>query len=295
MNRCPVSVIIPTYNRATFLQRAVASVVHQTLLCSEIIIVDDGSTDDTRALVTHLQSSTRQTIRLVSQKNRGPAAARNTGVRAAQFPYLAFLDSDDHWHKNKLARQYQALVQAPQYLISHTREKWLRRGAHLNQKKKHLAPHGYIFEQSLKLCVVGMSTVMMKKELFESVGLFDESLPCCEDYDLWLRVSCRYPFLLIEAPLTVKEGGREDQVSVQYRRGMDRLRIDILARLLDADILDCGQSQLCLLALKNKAVIFGNGCLKHGRTELGHHYLAHMARYADKVAEKLVGTKDAKR
>ncbi len=293
MNRCPVSVIIPSYNRAMFLERAIVSVLKQTRLCSELIIVDDGSTDDTRALVSHLMSSTRQSIRLIYQKNRGPAAARNAGVRAAQFPYLAFLDSDDHWYKDKLARHYQVLAGHPDYLISHTREKWLRRGAHLNQKKKHIPPHGDIFERCLKLCVVGMSTVMMKKELFDSVGLFDESLPCCEDYDLWLRVSCRYPFLLIDEPLTVKEGGREDQVSYQYRRGMDRLRIDSLTSLLDADILDGRQSRMTLQALKNKAVIFGNGCLKHGRTELGHAYLALIGRYAQKITDKSLGTTDA--
>ncbi len=295
MNRCPVSVIIPTFNRAVFLERAVGSVLEQTLLCSELIIVDDGSTDHTKELVSHLMSSSRQSIRLVYQKNQGPAAARNAGVRIAQFPYLAFLDSDDHWYRDKLARQYQALAEQPHYRISHTREKWLRRGVHLNQKKKHIPPHGDIFEHCLKLCVVGMSTVMMKKEVFDSVGLFDESLPCCEDYDLWLRLSCRYPFLLIDEPLTVKEGGREDQVSVQYRRGMDRLRIDSLTRLLDADILDRRQSQMTLHTLKNKAFIFGNGCLKHGRSELGHSYLALMARYANKVADEISGITDAKR
>ena len=293
MNRCPVSVIIPTFNRAGLLERAIASVLNQTLLCSELIVVDDGSTDHTRDLVEQLMSATPQPIRLLYQQNQGPSAARNAGVRAARYPYLAFLDSDDHWYKDKLARQYQALAKRPEYRISYTREKWLRQGGHVNQKKKHTPPQGDIFEHCLKLCVVGMSTVMVKKELFDTVGLFDESLPCCEDYDMWLRMSCRYPFILIDEPLTVKEGGREDQVSTQYQLGMDRLRIDSLTRLLNADILDSRQYQLALHTLKKKATIFGNGCLKHGKTELGRAYLALVVDSVEKTTDQLSGIKDA--
>ena len=285
MIRCPVSVIIPTFNRAKLLGRAIGSVLDQTLLCSELIIVDDGSTDCTPALLGNILSSTQQSIRIYRQANRGPAAARNVGVRAARFPFVAFLDSDDHWHKRKLEKQYQSLVDHPQYWISNTREKWFRKGHHLNQKKKHIPRHGDIFEHCLQLCVVGMSTVMMKKELFDHVGLFDESLPCCEDYDLWLRVSCRYPFLLIDEPLTSKEGGREDQVSFQYFQGMDRLRIDSLRKLLDADGLDLGRYRMALDAFKTKVTIFGNGCLKHGNTELGRSYLELTAVY-EKIAVK---------
>ncbi len=268
-----------------FLERAIASVLDQTLLCSELIIVDDGSTDQTREVLNKLSSSTKQSIRIFYQTNKGPAAARNVGVRAAEFPFLAFLDSDDHWHKRKLEKQYQALAAHCRYRISHTREKWLRKGCHLNQKKKHIPRHGDIFDHCLKLCAVGMSTVMMKKEIFDTVGLFDESLPCCEDYDLWLRVSCRYRFLLIDEPLTVKEGGREDQVSFLYRCGMDRLRVDSLKKLLDADTLDHRSYQMAFHAFKTKATIFGNGCIKHGKKELGFFYLKLIEKY-EKTAMK---------
>ncbi len=286
MNRCPVSVIIPTFNRGMFLERAVASVLKQTLLCSELIIVDDGSTDNSSEILRKISLSARTTIRIYRQENKGPAAARNVGVRAARFPFVAFLDSDDHWHKRKLELQYQSLADQSQYRISYTQEKWLRRGHYLNQKKKHLPRHGDIFDHCLKLCVVGMSTVMMQKELFEHIGFFDESLPCCEDYDLWLRVSCRYPFLLIEEPLTIKEGGREDQVSFQYRCGMDRLRIDSLKKLLDADILGLHLYQMAFDAFKSKVTIFGNGCLKHGKTKLGHSYLELLTAYEKAAVKK---------
>lgn len=273
MNRCPVSVIIPTFNRALLLKRAIDSVLRQTVQCSELIVIDDGSTDNTQKILGNLSISAQISFRVYHQKNSGPAAARNLGVCKSEFPLLAFLDSDDHWHKRKLEKQYQSLVDRSDYQISHTREKWLRRGRHLNQKKKHIPRHGEIFEHCLQLCGVGMSTVMMKRELFDHVGLFDETLRCCEDYDLWLRIGCRYPFLLVDEPLTVKEGGREDQVSSQYRLGMDRMRIYSLRKLLDTSVLNSHQYLMTLNELKKKVTIFGNGCLKHGNKETGVSFL----------------------
>ena len=273
MNRCPVSVIIPTFNRAVLLKRAVNSVFRQTVQCSELIIVDDGSTDNTKELLDHFSTLARIPFRVYHQENKGPAAARNLGISKAEFPFIAFLDSDDHWLKRKLEKQYQALADTSEYHISHTREIWLRRGRHLNQKKIHIPRHGNIFDHCLQLCGVGTSTVMMKRAIFDHVGVFDESLPCCEDYDLWLRVSCRYPFFLIEEPLNVKEGGRDDQLSSQYSLGMDKWRIISIRKLLDREILDRHLYLLTLNEFKRKVTIFGNGCLKHGKTELGRFYL----------------------
>lgn len=286
MNSCPVSVIIPTFNRSHLLERAVASVFSQSVQCSELIIIDDGSTDDTQELLDNLSCSAKFSFRVYHQPNRGPAAARNLGVHKATFPFIAFLDSDDHWHKQKIAIQYKNLVGSSDFRISHTREKWLRRGRHLNQKKKHIPQHGNIFNHCLQLCGVGMSTVMMEKSLFDEVGLFDELLPCCEDYDLWLRISSRFPFLLIENPLTVKEGGREDQVSVQYSLGMDHLRIYSLRKLLDSDMLDCHQHFMALEELKKKITIFGTGCLKHNKIEVGQFYLDLIPVYEEKASQK---------
>lgn len=273
MNSCPVSVIIPTFNRALLLKRAIDSVFSQTVQCSELIVIDDGSADNTQEILANLSISAQIPFRVYHQKNSGPAAARNLGICKSEFPLLAFLDSDDHWHKRKLEIQYQSLIDHSEYQISHTREKWLRRGQHLNQKKKHIPRHGDVFEHCLQLCGVGMSTVMMKRELFDYVGLFDETLRCCEDYDLWLRIGYRYPFLLVDEPLTVKEGGREDQVSSQYRLGMDRMRIYSLRKLLDTSVLDSNQYLMTLNELKKKVTIFGNGCLKHGNRETGVSFL----------------------
>ena len=278
--------VIPTFNRAELLERAVDSVLAQSVACSELIVVDDGSTDNTSDLLNKYSKFTKKNIRIYRQENKGPAAARNIGVRLARFPYIAFLDSDDHWHKRKLEKQYQYLADNPNYQISYTREKWLRRGHHLNQKKKHIPRNGDIFTHCLQLCVVGMSTVMMKRELFDRVGLFDESLRCCEDYDLWIRISCRYPFLLIDEPLTVKEGGREDQVSCQYSLGMDQMRIYSLRKLLDTDILDGHLYHLAFEEFKKKVTIFGNGCLKHNKTEIGRSYLDLIPLYQKTAVQK---------
>lgn len=275
MNICPVSVIIPSFNRQEYLSRAIRSVTRQTCPCSEIIVVDDGSTDNSRHVVQEAAAhSARNSIRYVYQANGGPAAARNTGIRESHAPMLAFLDSDDHWHRNKLAEQFSRMEEQPDFLISHTREKWLRRGLHLNQKKKHLPRHGDIFTQCLQLCAVGMSTVMVRRELFDQAGLFNESLPCCEDYDFWLRVSNRFPFLLIDQPLTIKEGGRTDQVSYIHRIGMDRYRIESLESLINNEQLSDTRYRLAVEEIERKIQIFAHGCMKHGKPDLGQRFLA---------------------
>ena len=247
----PVSVIIPTYNRAGFLAQAIDSVLAQSYANFELIVVDDGSIDETQPLLASYGTA----LVSLSQENRGPAAARNAGIMAARHPLLAFLDSDDRFTKNKLALQVAAMEAQPELLISHTQETWFRNGRHLNQKKRHAKAGGDIFARSLALCVVGMSTVMARRELVDRVGLFDESFPCCEDYELWLRASAAHPFLLVDAPLTVKHGGREDQVSIQFKTGMDSFRIRAMEKLL-ADIpLTPEQSRLAREELIRKAVL----------------------------------------
>ena len=268
-----ISVIIPTHNRARFIVRALTSVKRQTRKCDEIIVVDDGSDDDTRDCVHDFANNCRIPLNYIYQTNKGPSAARNSGIKVAKYSYLAFLDSDDHWKKRKLDMQFKALEKNPEIMISHTKERWLRRGEHLNQKKIHQPGNGDIFKHCLQLCAVGMSTVMVRKELFNTVGLFNEGFRCCEDYDLWLRVSSQYLFLLIDNPLTVKEGGREDQVSFQYRIGMDKLRIAAILDLLNSGTLCEKQSKWTLKELQRKCYVYGNGCLKHDREQEGEAYL----------------------
>ncbi|WP_232362462.1 glycosyltransferase family 2 protein [Desulfogranum mediterraneum] len=269
-----ISVIVPTYNRAPLLRRALESILCQQLPPGEVIVVDDGSTDQTAELVAALARSSDIPLHYHHQENQGAAAARNTGIQASRFPLLCFLDSDDWWHPAKLARQYQAMEAEPGYQISHTREVWYRRGKRVNQKKKHDPPHGDIFAQSLRMCVVGMSTVMIRKGGLERFGCFDRDLICCEDYDLWLRMACQIPFLLVGEPLIFKDGGRPDQLSAIHRLGMDVYRIHALCKLLEGGRLDSDQYELAKAELARKCRIYGNGCLKHGRLQQGQDYLA---------------------
>ena len=269
-----MSVIIPTYNRSDLLCRALISVFNQTVNCEEIIVVDDGSTDESHTtLAAFLADHHGIDIQVISQENRGPAAARNLGIDKARCETVAFLDSDDHWQRKKLEQQFYLMEKYPHYCVSHTRERWLRCGQHLNQKKRHIPCHGDIFSHCLELCTVGMSTVMLKKEIFRQIGLFDESMRCCEDYDFWLRSSCRYAFLLVDEALTVKEGGRDDQVSYQYRTGMDRFRIESLLRLMKSGVLSAVQEKETGRELIKKCLVYGKGCLKYGKTAEGHHLL----------------------
>ncbi|MDZ7641377.1 MAG: glycosyltransferase family A protein [Desulfurivibrio sp.] len=296
----PVSVIIPTCNRADWLAGAMASVLEQDYPCFELIVVDDGSHDHTRQVVEQWQQRlavelaaeaaagkngpgttppvapeiASPALRYCRQENRGPAAARNRGIAMARYPLLAFLDCDDRFQPGKLARQATAMTAAPEFMLSHTDESWYRRGRHLNQKKRHRKEGGDLFGRSLELCVIGMSTVMLRRQLLAEVGLFDADLPCCEDYELWLRITCRHPVLLLDQPLTVKHGGRPDQLSVRHRVGIDRYRITALQKLLAGDMLSPAQATLARRELARKCEIYGRGCLKHGRRREGEELLA---------------------
>jgi glycosyltransferase involved in cell wall biosynthesis len=264
-----VSVIIPTYNRAKRLRKAVDSVLAQSHQDFELIVVDDGSDDNTAELIENHSSD----IVYIRQENRGPAAARNRGIEKARYNLLAFLDSDDWFAENKLKIQIEAMRQKPSYLISHTDEIWYRNGRILNQKLKHKKYSDDIFAQSLELCAVGMSTVMIRKEVFERYGFFDEEYPCCEDYEFWLRISAEEKFLLVEKPLTLKDGGRADQVSTIYRTGMDKFRIQAIMKILASGRLTEDRIGIARRELARKCRIYGTGCIKHGRAEEGKYYL----------------------
>jgi len=261
-----VSVIIPTYNRGWILKEAIESVLAQEFTGYELIVVDDGSTDDTRQI---LDSYGRDIIRL-QQPNQGVSAARNRGIAESRARWVAFLDSDDLWLPQKLTRQVAFFKSNPDALICQTEETWVRNGVRVNPKKRHHKLSGIIFEPSLALCLVSPSAVMIHKTLFDTVGLFDEDLRACEDYDLWLRVSCRYPIFLIDEPLVVKRGGHEDQLS--KAAGLDRYRIRALKKIIESGRLSETQIRAAAEALKKKCAVFANGCRKRGRESEAKYY-----------------------
>ena len=266
----PVSVVIPTFNRARRVRRAIASVLSQTHTDVEIIVVDDGSTDGTGR---SLASFGRRIEYRAHSANRGVSTARNTGINAARHPLLAFLDSDDYWLPEKLAAQVDFHEEHPDAVASQTEEIWIRGGRRVNPGRRHRKPSGDIFEPSLELCLVSPSAVMIRRQILEDVGLFDESLPACEDYDLWLRIACRYPIHLIQRPLVVKEGGRADQLSATYK-GMDRFRIQAMLKILRSGRLSAEQTRATLHELARKCRIYGQGCLKRGKRGEGEYFLS---------------------
>lgn len=254
-----VSVIIPTFNRAWTLKDAIESVLSQCSADLELIVVDDGSTDDTQDLLAEYQG---QLIN-IKQKNRGVSGARNTGIRHARGSLVAFLDSDDQWLPDKLTTQVAFFEAHPEAVACQTEERWIRNGVRVNPKKKHAKPSGDIFERSLSLCLVSPSAVMLRKRIFTEVGLFDETLPACEDYDMWLRLGCRYPIYLIPTPLIIKRGGHVDQLSRQA--GLDRYRIQSLQRLIKNERLSSHQRSQATAMLEKKCRIYANGCRKRGK------------------------------
>lgn len=263
-----VSVIIPTFNRRHQTEAAVASVLSQDFTDFELIVVDDGSTDDTTPVLERYGPD----LTLICQENKGVSAARNTGVAHSHGKYVAFLDSDDLWHPAKLSVQTAFFQNHPQTRICQTEEIWIRNGKRVNPKLRHAKPSGDIFEASLALCLVSPSAVMMEKSLFCEMDGFDESLPACEDYDLWLRISSRYPVYLIDDPLITKHGGHKDQLSAQP--GLDRFRIQSLQKVLATCPLSENMREAAVRTLQTKCRIYAQGCARRGREEDAAHYLA---------------------
>jgi len=264
-----VSVIIPTYNRAAWVKEAAASVLAQTYQDYELLVVDDGSTD---ATLETLVSLGRQVKVLRSARRRGVSAARNQGAAAARGDWLAFLDSDDLWLPEKLARQVDYLKSHPNLAICQTEEIWIRNGARVNPPKTHRKAAGDIFLASLKRCMVSPSAVMLHRRLFAALGGFDETLPAGEDYDLWLRTAWRQPVGLVLEPLVVKRGGHPDQLSRQ--RGLDRFRIRALVKLLEEADLPGEYRQAAQSTLAHKCRIYAQGCEKRGKTAEAREYRA---------------------
>ena len=256
-----VSVIIPTYNRGWILKEAIDSVLAQDFTDFELIVVDDGSTDNTQDIL----SSYKEDIVVLRQDNKGVSSARNRGIISASGQFIAFLDSDDLWLSQKLSRQVDFFNANPDALICQTEEKWIRNGIRVNPKKRHKKLTGDIFDPSLYLCLVSPSAVMIKHSLFENTGMFDESLPACEDYDMWLRISCRYPVYLIDTPLIIKRGGHADQLS--RSSCLDRYRIQSLKKIIESNLLTDKQAIAAVNVLKEKCDIYANGCLKRGRKD----------------------------
>ncbi|TIH14132.1 glycosyltransferase family 2 protein [Marinifilum sp. JC120] len=261
LNNMPkVSVIIPTYNRAERVCRAVDSVLDQKFTDFECLIVDDGSTDDTAKRLAEYDDPR---LKVVQQENRGVSAARNVGISASQGEFIALLDSDDEWVPEKLQKQV-PFMEEGRFEISQTDEIWIRKGKRVNQCKKHEKPEGMFFDRSLEMCMVSPSCVIFSRKFWDELGPFDEDMPACEDYDLWIRAGLKYPVGLLRERLTVKHGGRPDQLSNSVGC-LDLYRIYAIVKLLHAGNLSGDEYDMALAELQRKAGFYIGGCRKRGR------------------------------
>lgn len=261
-----ISAVIPVYNRPEFIRRSVESVFRQTTPPTELIVVDDGSTDETPDALAALRKTAGGSFRIITHReNRGVSAARNTGIRAAEAEWIALLDSDDVWHPEKLARQMAYHRDHPALRISQCNEQWIRHGKRVNKRNIHRKIGGRIFVESLKRCLVSPSAVVMHRTLFDEIGYFDESLPACEDYDLWLRVLVRYPIGLLDEPMVTRYGGHPDQLSARYW-GMDRWRVQAMEKHVDR-ALPAGWKTALYRELVAKLEILYQGAAKRDKPE----------------------------
>jgi len=277
-NRQPlVSVIIPTYNRREPLTEAVASVLAQSHAALELIVVDDGSDDGTAAFLAERFNDAR--LRLISQENLGVSAARNRGAREASGDWLAFLDSDDSWLPEKLERQLAVTLARPDCPVSYTEEIWYRHGRWANPRNVHAKQDGWIFEQCLALCIISPSSVMMRRDVWDELGGFDESLVACEDYDLWLRLSVRYPVCLVDEKLIIKRNGHEGQLS-QLHFALDRFRVRALWKIALDETLERDPRRKALEWIVKKAHVVALGAAKRGAEQR-----ARVFRYSVKEAQ----------
>jgi glycosyltransferase involved in cell wall biosynthesis len=274
INDFSISVVIPTHNRSSTLPTAINSVLNQSCRADEIIVIDDGSTDDTASVISSLDSK----IQYIYQENHGVSHARNTGIKRAKYNWIAFLDSDDCWLPNKLELQLEAVRRSENFHLCHTNEKWIRNGVRVNPMNKHQKQGGYIFERCLALCLISPSSVLIKRKLLIQLGLFDESLPVCEDYDLWLRFCSKFPVLFLEEPLIVKYGGHADQLSKRHW-GMDRFRIQSIENLLAKNTLNDIDHQNAVAMLAEKCNILRNGASKRKNDKIFNLYTSILAKY----------------
>ena len=263
-----ISVIIPTFNRTILLKRALNSVISQTFPPAEIIVVDDGSTD--RSSEQMIRRIFPQ-VKYIWQPNKGVSNARNRGLKEAGGEWLAFLDSDDEWLPKKLNCQRLALQHRPQFRMCHSDEIWIRHGQRVNPMKKHVKQGGAIFYHCLPRCVISPSAVLIHRTIFDRVGNFNDSLPACEDYDLWLRICAIYHVLYVPEPLLIKYGGHDDQLSRKYW-GMDRFRIMALENIVNSRNLSLAYRVAALRMLLEKLDIVLKGAKKRNRVNLIDSY-----------------------
>ena len=255
-----ITVIIPTYNRESFLSKAIESILNQTVKADEIIIIDDGSTDNTKELIH------KYSVKYIYQNNSGVSSARNHGIQLSSNAWICFLDSDDIWEENKLEKQIAFHNKNPHILFSHTDELWIFNNKVIKQKKHQLKSQGFCFQKNIANTIIGASTVIINKKIFDDIGYFDEELSVCEDYDIWLRILIKYELGLIDEKLIQKKAGHENQLSFATRL-IDKYRIKALSKHIDSIY-----GKEIRETIISKCDILIKGAIKHNNKDIENYY-----------------------
>ena len=280
-----VGVVIPVRDRAAMVVEAIASVAAQTYRDVELVVVDDGSSDESASAAERALAAARLVGRVLRLPHGGVAAARNAGAATLDARWIAFLDSDDCWLPTKLARQLEWLAAHPTYRIAQTGERWVDRGRHRNPRLWHRKEER-LFLRSLERCLVSPSAVVVARDLFIEHGGFDEAFRVCEDYELWLRVTARELVGLVPETLVVKRGGHAGQLS-RSSWGLDRWRVAALAKLLATVPVTRAERAAAIAVMRRKCAILASGADRRGRADEADRYRA----LAD-AAETIAGVGD---
>jgi glycosyltransferase involved in cell wall biosynthesis len=223
------SVVIPTYNRANIISKALESVFAQSYTNYEIIVVDDGSTDSTQQILKQYAGS----IKYYKQKNQGAASARNLGIEKSKGDYIAFLDSDDSWFPEKLKKVIDSIEIKPETGLFYSDFKRIDREGRLLKKEncKHIVGKGY--PRILFYNFIGTSTVVVKRECFNKCGLFDEQLFRAQDWDMWIRISRE--FFIYHIPVVLVEHMWDSKGSISSSKESLLAQMKVVERALKTD------------------------------------------------------------
>lgn len=274
-----VSVIIPTYNRSAFLRSALESVTSQSYPIKEILVIDDGSTDQT---VENLTPNFKSVI-FIRQENQGVSAARNTGIKKATGEWIALLDSDDLWTVGKIEKQIAHLRQNPKIKACHSGEEWVRNGNPVKVPTRLNKSNDGLFSRSLDRCIICPSSILIHRSVFKKIGIFDEDLPLCEDYDFWIRLLLHYEIGLVKEALVIKQGGHSDQLSTSTW-GLDRFRVQSLEKILASEPLNPNQKIAILSVIAHKADLLSKGFSKHEKREEAIFYMNKNSQACQKIS-----------
>lgn len=301
-----VTVVVPTCNRKDFVTQALHSVFSQNYRNFEIVVVDDGSTDGTAAHLLRTFGAEARAVELVARRNpaaltpfyhtfthqgllvryeyhqnRGLGAARNRGIRHARGSYIAFLEAEDIWEPGHLRSQIDFLEGHRGACIARVGERPAKEGPRSRRARRGEVASGNLFAQALEQAPAGISCAVVHRSCFAECGEFDENMPACEDYDLWLRLTARFPVYYVEGPEVTRRAPRPD--GSPHAWTSDRFRVYSLEKSFQSGQLDSEQRFLVSQALVRRCERLVEGYRRQKSEERANFYERKRRRFGQEV------------